>query len=33
MADEKIDFDTQYLANNRIFGDAVVDFSGKYTFR
>ena len=25
-ADENIDFNTQYLANNRIFGDTLVDF-------
>ena len=31
-ADENIDFVTQYLANNRIFGDALVGFSCKYTF-
>ena len=28
-AGENIDFDTQNLANNRIFGDDFVDFSGK----
>ena len=31
-AGENIDFVTQYLANNRIVGDDLVDFSFKYTF-
>ena len=29
MAGENFDFVTQYLANNRIFGDDLVDFSFK----
>ena len=29
MAGENIDFVTQYLANNRIFGDDLVDISCK----
>ena len=33
MPSENVDFNTQYLPNNRIFGDAQTDFFGaKYTY-